>query len=298
MGLVIVALHKLGGYNTLQRLSKVFLGVLVGATVIAFVVSPPTPSDLTRLVIPVIPAGSVLLISSIFGLMPTGVNVSIWHSLWAVEHIPQWRKRASSGREMLRLGMIDLRIGYGLSAVIAIMFMSLGANQLRPRGLTPDGINVALTLSRIYTESLGSWMFPVFMCAMFAAMFSTTYSVMDGFPRAFSTILRTLFPGSAFLKRPGNPSYWMFMGVIFAFALVANTLLPNPVLMVSLVGALSLVIAPVLYSLNYYCVTRLIEDVTLRPSAAKRAWALGGILFMGAAALIFLYTELYMKYLR
>ena len=43
-------------------------------------------------------------------------------------------------------------VGYGLSIVLAVMFISLGANLLQPRGLTPDGIEVALTLSTIYTE--------------------------------------------------------------------------------------------------------------------------------------------------
>ena len=83
---------------------------------------------------------------------------------------------------MLRLGLFDLRVGYVLSAVLAVVFISLGANLLKPRGLTPDGVDVALTLSKLYTEVLGDWMFPVFMLAAFAAMFSTAYSVMDGFP--------------------------------------------------------------------------------------------------------------------
>lgn len=297
-GIVVITLHKTGKYAALQGLSKLFLVILVVATVIAFVVSPPGPADLARLVIPVVPAGAILLVSSIFGLMPTGINVSIWHSLWAVEHLKYWEKKAKDKQDMLRMGMIDLRTGYWLSAVLAIMFMSLGANQLRPRGLTPDGINAALTLSNIYTEILGRWMFPVFMLAVFSAMFSTTYSVMDGFPRAFSTILKTLFPHNAFLKRPSNPTYWMFMGVIFTFAIVANTLLPNPVLMVSLVGVLSLMVAPILYSLNYYCATRLIEDEALRPSRRKRIWALAGIVFMALAGLFFTYTELYLRYLR
>ncbi len=156
----------------------------------------------------------------------------------------------------------------------------------------PDGIEVALTISRIYTELLGAWMFPVFMVAAFAAMFSTVYSVMDGFPRAFSRLMKTLFPGSAFLHRSSDPSYWIFMVVIFAFSLVTNTLLPNPVLVVTLVGVVSLLIAPMLYALNYYCVTRLVPDPGLRPSAGLRAWAGTGIVFMAGAALFYAYTRL------
>lgn len=292
VGTTIIALHLTGSYDALQWISKALMGVLVLVTVFAFFVAPPTPAEASRLFVPSFPIGASMLIASILGLMPTGVNVSIWHSLWAVEHLKIWRKRARDPAHMLSMGMVDLRIGYWLSAGLAIMFMSLGAELLRPRGLTPDGIDVAVTLSSMYTELLGSWMYPVFMVAFFAAVFSTSYSVMDGFPRAFSAILRTLFPDNAFLRRSGDPSYWMFMAVIFGFALLVNTLLPNPVLLVTLVGLVSLMIAPVLYSLNYYCATRLIEDESLRPGRPYRAWAGAGIAFMLGAALFYIYTAL------
>jgi uncharacterized membrane protein len=129
------------------------------------------------------------------------------------------------------------------------------------------------------------------MVAAFAAMYSTVYSVMDGFPRAFSRLARKLRPDSALLHRPSDPAYWAFMLVIFGFSLVTNTLLPNPVLVVTLVGVVSLCIAPVLYGMNYWCVTRLIDDEAMRPSPALRAWAVVGIVFMAGAALFYAWTR-------
>lgn len=291
LGLVTIAFHRTGEYPALKRGAMVMMAVLVTGTVIAFFATPPSPVDLGRMFVPRVPAGSTLLAASILGLMPTGINVAVWHSLWAVEHVRFWKQDDPSRANMLRTSQRDLVIGYGMSAALGVMLLSLGAVLLRPRGLVPDGIDVALTISRIYTELLGPWMFPVFMVAAFAAMFSTVYSVMDGFPRAFSTLMRTLFPESDFLQRTSNPSYWMFMVVIFAFSLVTNTLLPNPVLVVTLVGVVSLVVAPVLYGLNYYCVTRLIADPELRPPRALRIWALAGIAFMTLAAGLYVYTR-------
>jgi Mn2+/Fe2+ NRAMP family transporter len=192
---------------------------------------------------------------------------------------------------MLAMSLTDLRIAYWMSAILAMMFMSLGASLLRPRGLTPDGLDVAITISTIYTELLGDWMYPVFMIAVFAAMFSTAYTVMDGFPRAFSTIARDLFPESASLRRPGDPAYWTFMLVIFGFIVITNTLIPNPVLLVSLTGLLSLLVSPVLYVLNYYCVTRLIDDPALRPSMTNRIWGILGVVTMSASVVFFLYSQ-------
>lgn len=292
LGLATIGMHRVGGYAALERGATALMGVLAAGTVVAFAATPPAPGELARMFVPSVPAGSTLLVASILGLMPTGINVAVWHSLWAVEHVRHWKAESEDRTRMLRLGQRDLVVGYGLSAALGVMMISLGAVLLRPRGLVPDGIDVALTISSIYTELLGAWMYPVFMLAAFAAMFSTVYSVMDGFPRAFSRLLRALRPDSVLLHRPSDPAYWTFMLVIFAFSLVTNTLLPNPVLVVTLVGVVSLAIAPVLYGMNYYCVTRLVDDEALRPSRMLCVWAAAGIVFMAGAALLYGSTRL------
>lgn len=292
LGVFTIAVHQTGKYAALKSGAKVMMGILALGTMVAFFATPPTAAELGRMFVPSLPIGSTLLVASLFGLMPTGINVAVWHSLWAVEHLEYWKEETDVPRRILGMSQRDLAVGYGLSAVLGVMLLSLGAILLRPRGLVPNGIDVALTISRIYTELLGPWMFPVFMITAFAALFSSVYSVMDGFPRAFSTIMKILFPGNAFLERPSNPSYWIFMVVIFAFSLITNTLLPNPVLVVTLVGVVSLLVAPVLYSFNYYCVTRLIEDEAMRPGRALKLWAVGGIVLMTLAAGFYTYTRL------
>jgi len=290
-GLAIAALHRMGKYPALALGSKVAMLLLTLVSLIAFAAAPPHISDLARVFVPSVPAGSFILVAAILGLMPTGINVAIWHSLWAVAHLEAWKKTARSKASLLRLAVLDLNVGYVLSAALAVVFMSLGASLLRPRGLSPAGVDVALTLSKIYTEILGEWMFPVFMLAAFAAMFSTAYSVMDGFPRTFATLLRTLYPDKANLRGSGDPAYWGFMALILVFAVGANSIFPNPVLMVQLVGLVSLAVAPLLYGLNYYCVTRLIDDPELSPGRFLRLWGLTGIWFLTVAVLFSLYVR-------
>ena len=55
-------------------------------------------------------------------------------------------------------------------------------------------------------------MFPVFMLAAFAAMFSTAYSVMDGFPRTFSRLLQTLYPDKENAQTAERPRVLGFHG--------------------------------------------------------------------------------------
>ncbi len=81
------------------------------------------------------------------------------------------------------------------------------------------------------------------------------------------------------------------MAVIFAFAVFANRILPNPVLMVQLIGLVSLAVAPLLYALNYYCVTRLIDDEAMRPSTGLKLWGAAGLLFMALAVVFAVYVR-------
>jgi Mn2+/Fe2+ NRAMP family transporter len=286
LGVVIVALHRTGRYPALSLGSKLALGVLAIVSIVAFVAAPPSPAAVVTALVPRIPDGSLLLMLSIVGLMPTGINVAIWHSLWALEHLDTWKKDAPDRPAMLRLGMFDLKTGYWLSAGLAVIFVCLGAVLLQPRGLTPGGVDVAITLSQIYTEILGDWMYPVFMTAAFAAMFSTAYSVMDGFPRTFSSLLKTLRPANRWLRQAADPAYWLFMALIFLFAIATVLLLPDPVLIVQYTGVISLLVAPVLFGLNYYCVTRLIDDPAMQPGRLLRWWGLAGILLMTGAVLL------------
>ena len=62
--------------------------------------------------------------------------------------------------------------------------------------------------------------------------------------------------------------------------------------MVQLVGIVSLSVAPMLYGLNYYCVTRLIDEPSMRPSRSLRLWALSGLVFMLFAVVFSLYIRL------
>lgn len=310
-----------GGFDGLSGLSKWMLAVLAAMTAVAFLATPPPASAWARMVVPEIPGGSVLLLAALLGWMPTGIDVSVWHSLWALERRREWRERAeesgrrSSGRSgraaSLGVGLTDMRIGYGLSLVLAVMTLGLGAEVLRPTGSVPEGADVALTLARLYTDVLGDWMFPVFLAAAFFGMFSSAYGVLDGFPRAFEETVRRLpvsggghggdggdgpdgeGGGDGADGEGAGPLYWGFLGATLVLAVAETALLPDPVLLVTVAAVASFLLAPVTFGLNYWCVTRLVDDPDLRPGPALRAWAVVGILFMAAATGLYLWLHVF-----
>ncbi len=306
LGVAAAGLLWSGGFDGLSALSKYMLGVLAVMTVLAFVAVPPGPSAARGLFVPAVPAGSVVLLAAILGWMPTGIDVSVWHSMWALQRRVEWRERArrqsalspsdiegdeASGGRTLGVGLLDLRIGYALSFLLGILFVVLGAQVLRPIGAVPQGAGVAITIARLYTDVLGGWAYPFFLLAAFFGMFSSTYGVLDGFPRAFSETVRRIRSTAVTAPSGRDRLYWGFMLTSLALAVAENVWVRNPVTLVTIAAVASFLLAPILYALNYYCVTRLIPQPSLRPSAPLRLWAVIGIACMAAATLFFMIVQ-------
>lgn len=282
---ILLFLH-FGGYRWLDFLNKMMMVVLLAATLLVFVPVFPPPRVLMHLVIPSLPAGSLVLAAAILGWMPTGIDVSIWHSLWTLEKYPELSPGSATPADrprVLRLALADMRIGYALSFVVAAVFLMLAAMFLRDAGGQLKEIGFARALADVYVERMGGWMYVVFMLAAFSAMYSTSYTVMDGFSRSFAETLRTLFPETT--ARAKARFYWSFVLATAALAFVLLVTVGKPVSLVIMVAMLSLAVAPLYYALNYYCVTRFIAVEGFRPALAARLTAIAGIGIMAFATL-------------
>jgi Mn2+/Fe2+ NRAMP family transporter len=299
VAVAILLLLVLGRYRAMDVLNKIMMIVLALATLVAFAASPPPLGAFRHLVIPSIPAGSIVLVAALIGWMPAGIDVSVWHSLWALRDRKRWAggegSDLSARRAGLRQALADMRVGYGFTAVLGMVFLMLGASILHPEGLMPRGADVAVTLSRVYTHILGEWMYPVFLAAAFFAMFSTSYTVMDGFPRAYAETVRVLRgrQPDAVLER--NAAYWGFLVFIFLLAVAFLVLIPRPVMLVTGAAALSLVLSPFYCWFNYHCVTRQIPETEFQPRRADRVIAIAGIAFNALAAGLYVYVEIWSK---
>jgi len=318
---VIVLLLALGRYRGLELVIKMMMGILLVATLVAFFATPMPLSAARHLFVPVFPAGAFALIVALAGWLPAGVDVSIWHSLWALEKQQQWvaeelegerEVAAALGRplplgwdggdegepeapaataavrlDLLRRSLLDMRMSYLFTTVLAMLFLGLGAALLHPRGLVLESAEVAPTVARLYTESLGEWMYPVFLLAAFCAMFSTALTCMDGFPRAFADTMRVLgFRGSE------RGYYWGLLLAIYAGAIALLIWWPDPVPLVTAVAIISFLFAPIYAALNAYCATRLIADPDLRPGRLSSYLAVVGVAVMALTAVMYLFALL------
>ena len=284
--LTVLAFLLFGGYRWLDFLNKIMMTVLFTATVTVFVPVFPAPKVFVNFVVPSVPIGSIALVAAILGWMPTGIDVSIWHSLWTLQKHPELASVQTPDRRraILRFALADMRIGYVLSFVVAAVFLLLAAMFLYNTESKIEGVGFSKSLADLYVDRIGPWMYPVFMVTAFFAMYSTTYTVIDGFSRSFAETLSTLF--GEMQKKWWARLYWIFVLFTAVLAFVLIVTIGKPVKLVMYVAFISFSVAPLYYGLNYYCVTRFVNDEALRPKKPARVIAVVGIVLMLLAALV------------
>ena len=122
----------------------------------------------------------------LMGWMPCPVELCAWPSLWMFSKNAESRNIPS-----LKEAEFDFNLGYLLTVVTAIFFVTLGALTMYGTGntmLTGSGLTFAQNLIRLYTGAIGDWSKWIIVPASFAAMFSTTLTCLDAYPRSISAI--------------------------------------------------------------------------------------------------------------
>lgn len=288
---VIVAIATLallygGHYRWLERLNIAMACVLLVGIVIAFFLRPPGMGAMASGMVPGIPEAALITVVALMRL-PSDAASSIILSTWALE-----RRMASPSiptAQAMRGILLGLRCGYALSLVVSIVFLSLGATVLKPRGVDLEGIDLALQLSRVFTETVGAWTFPLFIVIALVALFSGYYAAADGVPRMFEDLamrLRGQEPGTQTRRlRAGYGLVMLAGGVAIAIGV------GRPAFLVLLAVSLGLIGYPLIYGLNLFAVTRLIEP-EFRPHPASIVTALAGVVFALTGTVLLFVTRI------
>jgi len=288
-------LLAVGHYRWLDRIIKVVVAALTVLTVVA-----------TVLVIPRIHWGSASLLPSsaewklnmmfiapLVGWMPSAIDISVWHSLWTLA------KRHDAGHApSVRESLLDFKIGYAGTAGLAVCFLLLGAGVMHGSGKpVPAGaVRFAIGVLNLYTATLGEWSRYLIGGSALMVMFSTTLTVVDGFPRALSALVarfqRAEEPGDVAVAKPSPALYWAFAGIIaFGSLIILKYFLKRFTDLVDLATTISFFTAPVLAYLNHRAVTgpEILED--RRPSPGMVMFSLVCIALLSLLAAWWLYVR-------
>jgi Mn2+/Fe2+ NRAMP family transporter len=259
---------------------------LAVATALAFLPIIPGPDKLRYLFLPSLPHGSLVLAAAILSWMPTGIDVSVWHSFWTLEKFKIGGRQTAASNDdrarRLRTALWDMRTGYALSLGTGCMFVVMGAVHLGGRGAELKNVEFAQNLSIAYTAIFGPWMYHVFMLTAFCAMFSTSYTVIDGFSRSFTECCAILSMRCS-SQQARRLTYFGFVAISSSLACVILVVFGNPVALVTAAAMVSLAAAPLLYGFNLYCTWKHVQEPELRPSLANVLIGFAGIGVMAVA---------------
>ena len=141
-----------------------------------------------------IPVAFIGVAIAAFGITGVGGDEVMAYNYWLLEKgyaaragkredTPEWEARAKG---WIRIMYWDAFLSMLVYTFMTLAFYILGAAILNAQGLKPEGFETVTTLSRMYTDSLGSWAETAFLIGAFFVLFSTLFSALAAWSRLFS----------------------------------------------------------------------------------------------------------------
>lgn len=242
----------LGKYALLDGSLKFILLILIISTVTAFFISLPqgfkipfsTPSPSVWTL-----TGFSFMIA-LMGWMPAPIEVSVWTSLWSKQ-----RQKQTQYTPSLKEALLDLRIGYVSSTLLAMVFLGLGAMVMFGSGtrFAESGVIFSEQLISMYTQMIGEWSHPIIAIAAFTTMFSTTMACMDAYPRAITAALGLAIPATNQYK---SVLYWYFVLLLFFGSIIISGYFVRSIKgIIDLATIIAFLAAPIFAFMNYRLMT-------------------------------------------
>jgi len=195
---VCAGILVVGRYTILDSLIKVIAAVLVASTILAFAIAiyngpaEPVPEFEPP---EIMTTAGIFFLIALMGWMPMPIDTATWHSMWTLERIKQTRFRPA-----LRETLLDFNVGYVITAVLAVLFLVLGAYIFFGSGEDLPNSNAlfANKVVTLYTQTVGEWSGVIISASAFSVMFGTIIAVLDGYSRALSRMTRMIYE----IRRP------------------------------------------------------------------------------------------------
>ena len=261
----------LGRYKLLDYLMKIIIIVLTICTITA-VFSSASSEGLSYNFKQIFPNNTKwAFLIAFMGWMPAPLDISIWHSLWALE------KQKDNPQFKTKSGLFDFNIGYITTIFLGLGFLALGAFVLFNSGekLETSAADFASQLIYMYTSSLGEWAYIIIAIAALTTMFSTTLTTFDASPRVMSRTTRLLTNHR--LKK--TYSLWLallFLGTLIIFFFLSSEL----GILVETATILSFLTAPFYAIANYKLITSKHVEAKWHPNKKLKILSWLGIIFL------------------
>ena len=270
-----------GKYNLLDRMIKIIILILAISTIFSTGVASLNTIE-TYTFEQVFPTGAGLVFLVAFmGWMPAPLDISIWHSIWAIE-------KTKTQKITKKDSLFDFNVGYIATVFLGICFVSLGTLVMYNSGISfsSSGSVFAGQFIELYTSNLGDNLYLIISICAFTTMLSTTITTLDASPRTMSRATQLLTKNS-------NKNYYFHWISILAIGtmLIFYFLLSEMGALVEIATVLSFITAPFYAILNYKLVTSKNMPDQHKPSKSLRVLSIAGILFLSLFAFGYILTR-------
>ncbi|MBF0804601.1 MULTISPECIES: NRAMP family divalent metal transporter [unclassified Neisseria] len=278
-----VLLLLVGPYRTVDGMSKIIMVSLTLTTVAAVAVAAGKGAQMQPGFIEPSPwnLGALAFIVALMGWMPAPIEISAINSMW----VSAKRKLEKVSYED---GLFDFNVGYISTAVLAVVFLALGALVQYGTGTEVKMAGGAYIgqLIDMYAQTIGEWSRWLVAFIAFACMYGTTITVIDGYSRTNMESLRLI------LRHPQRERSNRILAVWIIFAaasgLCVMLFFKGAVLaMLKFAMIASFVSTPVFAYLNLALVRK--GKHRLQPWLMWLAWI--GLLYLSGFTVLFLLNQ-------
>lgn len=273
----------LGGYKMLDGFIKLLSLILLISVLIVFValllkgpVHTFSPSEQES----VFEGAGLALLVSLLGWMPAGMEASVMHSIWVI------KKKENNSSISTKEVLFDFKIGYILTTLLALVFLSIGAYAVYGSGQKLEGNSVAFTnaLIQIFTGQLGQWSKLIFFLTAFATIYGTLIVVIDAFGRCLVESIALL---RAKAQSHDNSLPWAIALISSGAALLFYFFKTDMITMLEMATTLAFICTPILAWLNFMAIS-----TVEKPTAARKVFCLFSLLVLSAFALYYISSSL------
>ncbi|MEZ4796020.1 MAG: divalent metal cation transporter [Flavobacteriaceae bacterium] len=269
---VCLVLLIIGKYKLLDNLIKIII-ITLSISTIAAVTTAFLGNDSSLSLSQILPKETpqIAFLIAFMGWMPAPLDISVWHSLWAIE------KRKDNEEFDSKSAIFDFNVGYIGTVLLGVCFVLLGCLVMFGTGnsFSDNAGEFSGQLINMYTSSLGNWAYVIIGIAAFTTMFSTTLTCLDASPRAMDRTIELLF------NKDYKRGYlvWILLlaiGSVSIFFFFASEM----GLLVKIATILSFLTAPFYAIINYKLISSKHTPEEWRPTLKMHILSWLGIIFL------------------
>lgn len=274
-----------GHFKALDKLAKGIMIVLVLTTLTTVIIAlnkgavapvdfeSPSPWQIS----------SIGFIVIMMGWMPAPIEISSITSLWLKN---QKKEKTISAESAL----FDFNIGYIGTALLAVVFVILGALVLHGNGvaLESSGIDFSHQLVSMYALTIGDWSSKLIAIVAFFCIFGSTITVIDGYARALaeSQLLISKKP----LEQRRYDQAWMLLLSLFAI-IIALFFTSSLTAMLNFAMILAFMTTPVFALINYLLVSKAELPKPLQLSTSMKYLSWVGLIYLFGFLTVFIWWK-------